>query len=735
MRWNIVGLIFRREMLDQLRDRRTLFMIVVLPMLLYPIGGIGLTRFVSTNLPRKHTVGIVGLDQLPAFPTATGVAALGQSNPFGGAAVALLARQSFPPLLVESEPGRYRLLAYGAEVVAEAAALDVVAVAGQPEADELLKGGHIDLVLQVEGAFTDRLARGGQGQIHVQGRLDNRSRTANGKVTNVLVFYREALKEPRLFRHGLAPGFDLTLTIDDPERTRPATDRLHNDLSRLLAQVFPFVLVMWSLAGALYPAVDLCAGEKERGTMETLLISPVSREEIVWGKFLTIWVFSAVTAFLNLVSMGLTTWYFGTQLAQNPFRLSVLFWGAVLLLPLAAFFSAISLAVGVYARSSKEGQYYLMPLFLITMPLIFLTLAPGVELNAFYSMVPVTGIALLLRALLQEGTPWLYLATYFIPVLAPMAIYSWLALRWAIEQFQREEVLFREAEQFDLRLWVRHLFRDKEALPGAGMALFCFAVVLVLKLLGQTLPVRLAPPVHVTILYLAGVLTPTLMIAVLLTRAPLAGLALRRCSLGDLLLGLVLGILLVVPGVLTAHFIVENVLGLKDRLRDYLGAHPGSVPGANDLGPLLVMSGLMLLVSVCEEVMFRGFILTGLARRFTPWGALFLSSFLFALFPLNVYQVIPHFLLGLLLGLLAQRTGSLLPAIAFHAAYNTLVGVGLVAGPRLFPEVFAYLVTPTGVPWTGWLIGALCLLSVLALLPLLLRRSSASTSAELPSRL
>ncbi len=102
---------------------------------------------------------------------------------------------------------------------------------------------------------------------------------------------------------------------------------------------------------------------------------------------------------------------------------------SLLLLPLSAFFSAMCLSVGVYARSSKEGQYYLMPLFLLTMPLVFLTLAPGVELNHFYSMVPVTGVALLLQSLIKSGgsagTQWMY----FVPVLAPMVIYSWLAAR------------------------------------------------------------------------------------------------------------------------------------------------------------------------------------------------------------------------------------------------------------------------------------------------------------------
>ena len=80
---------------------------------------------------------------------------------------------------------------------------------------------------------------------------------------------------------------------------------------------------LWSLAGALYPAIDVCAGEKERGTMETLLISPASREEIVWGKFLTIWVFSAATALLNLFSMGVTMMQFA-KIAE--FRPASLFW-------------------------------------------------------------------------------------------------------------------------------------------------------------------------------------------------------------------------------------------------------------------------------------------------------------------------------------------------------------------------------------------------------------------------
>src|SRR5213079_491099 len=112
----------------------------------------------------------------------------------------------------------------------------------------------------------------------------------------------------RLARKGLDAQFDDPFDIEEPPAPQPTESILD-----MVVRLFPFMLVMWSLAGALYPAVDLCAGEKERGTMETLLITPAGREEIVLGKFLTIWVFSAATALLNLASMALTTWTFGSQ--------------------------------------------------------------------------------------------------------------------------------------------------------------------------------------------------------------------------------------------------------------------------------------------------------------------------------------------------------------------------------------------------------------------------------------
>ena len=157
------------------------------------------------------------------------------------------------------------------------------------------------------GSLTDRrilhvitdLNDGGYPCLYVLARQDDRSQLTRARVAQVLAVWKEHVKQVHFVRQGLPPHFDDPFALRDPGQVAAPPSRPAEALIDLLVRVFPFVLVMWSLAGALYPAVDLCAGEKERGTMETLLISPVSREEIVYGKFLAIWVFSAATALLR----------------------------------------------------------------------------------------------------------------------------------------------------------------------------------------------------------------------------------------------------------------------------------------------------------------------------------------------------------------------------------------------------------------------------------------------------
>ncbi|MFO0880419.1 MAG: ABC transporter permease subunit/CPBP intramembrane protease [Gemmataceae bacterium] len=745
MRWSIIRLIWLRELRDQLRDRRTVFMIAVLPILLYPVAGFGVMQLALGFLAQKSVVGLVGGDQLVPWsvaPTtltaaeATAWLALPQAvpgAPLGGVATvagsAALAQGQVDPRQVALAaswlawtPGRFDRLtaALGFQLAApareypalvenrddrlvfRATYLDGSPLSGpllirriegriDPDADgetaaaeyrTWLDDRRVDVLLLVPEGLQQALREGRQPTLHMISRpRDDTSRLVHARLSGVLGRWRRELRDVRLARLGLPADFDQVVRVSDPARARAPAQQDEENLANVLVRVFPFVLVLWSLAGALYPAVDLCAGEKERGTMETLLISPASREEIVWGKFLTIWLFSGATAFLNLLSMALTTSQLGAMQTGGP-RLGPLFWGGLLLLPLSAFFSALCLAVGAYARSSKEGQYYLMPLFLLTMPLIFLTLAPGVELNPFYSMVPVTGVALLLQRLVAAEGPDRSLWFYFLPVLAPMVIYSWLALRWAIGQFQREEVLFREAERLDLGLWLRRLLRDKEALPSVGEAFFCFGIILGLRWLSFGLGGHLPLLIRTGIGQLAFVATPPLIMALLLTTQPVRGLGLIRPPWWAWPAAAMLSMLLLLPLAELTLVILQQFPGLRAllELNHPLTRELQSLARGGGDSPVAYLLVLAVLPALCEELAFRGFILQGLLRGFRPGTAILLSAFLFAVHQMNVFQFAPHFLFGVILGVLVVRTGSVLPAMLFHLIYNTL----LLTLPTLF---------------------------------------------------
>src|SRR5262249_11095646 len=280
---------------------------------------------------------------------------------------------------------------------------------------QMIHPGGVSAVMRIPPDVAERLLRDGDVKIPITyNSVDEPSQITYLRLREMLARWKERIVQVRLQRDRKSEDYAEPVRVVAQGVATPSEVG-----GSVWSRLFPFLLVIMALTGAFYPAVDLCAGEKERGTMETLLISPASRSEIVVGKFLTIMLASVLTAVLNLVSMGLTGLRMAQQvgtLAGTPGRRAGLaaaglaaptlhgaLWMLILLIPLAAFFGAICLALAVLARSMKEGQYYMTPLYLISMPLIFLSLAPEIELDLFYSLVPITGVALLLRALILGG--------------------------------------------------------------------------------------------------------------------------------------------------------------------------------------------------------------------------------------------------------------------------------------------------------------------------------------------
>jgi sodium transport system permease protein len=349
-------------------------------------------------------------------------------------------------------------------------------------------------------------------------------------------------------------------------------------------------------------------------------------------------------------------------------------WALLLLLPLAAFFSALGIALAAFARSTKEGQYYLTPLFLVTMPLVLVTVAPGIELNGFNSVIPITGAALLLKTLIQ-GQYDLALQ-FFVPVILPTILYAVLALRWAIDQFSREEVLFREAERLDLVLWARHLFRDKDPFPSAAESVFCFCLMILLVwfLGGFLSPApdadeaarRVGFQRSLIVMQVAFVATPPIIMALMLTTSVRKTLLLCRPRWNYIALAVLLAFALHPIMVELTQYIHRGLTQPKwitDQIRQLLGS------GQSIWWQIALVA---LLPAVCEEIAFRGFILSGLMRRMSPGTAIVVSAFLFGFFHINPQQLLPATILGCVLGLVATRSGSLLPGILFHVTNNSL---------------------------------------------------------------
>ena len=705
MRWSNVWVIFRREVRDQVRDRRTLFMILVLPILLYPTLGLGLAQLSVAFEQKARTVVVVGAEGLPSSPPLL--------NP---------ARDRFDPgLFVQSE---------------EAGRLHVEAQpANAPWSDpatrrEALRGRYADAVVLVPPGLRESLERDKTAEFEVAyDTSDERGGQTYSRVREVLETWGATIVRGRLDRDKKPLGYTRPVRVRIEGIAQAAAKGKEPPGPSVWARLFPFLLVMMSLTGAFYPAIDLCAGEKERGTMETLLISPASRPEIVAGKFLTVLLASMATAFLNLLSMGLTGLQLSRQLSglsragahavaggpviQAP-SLEAAFWMVVLLVPLATFFSAVSLALAVLARSMKEGQYYMTPLYLVAMPLVFLTLMPGVELDLFTSLVPVTGASLLLRTLMQGDYSAARL--FFLPVLLPILAYTWIALRWAVAQFQREDILFREAERFDLLAWVRHLLTRKPPTPAPTGALLCFTLMLTTAwFLFPALTVT--GPWGMAVGQMTFILGPPLVLALLFTSRP--GLTLRLALPRTRYLVLALGLALAInPLVAELRVWVEHIFPVPEQVKRLLEEMVAKIP---DLWTGLLL--LALIPAVCEEVAFRGYILSALERGHPTRSAILLSAILFGFMHVLISlfaQLFNATLLGIVLGWLAVRSRSLLPGIVFHFLNNGLaVAIGVLIGdPRRGPLVSALVRSPSQglyhYPWVA--LGAVASAVLLAVL-------------------
>jgi len=711
MTWSNVKLILFREVRDQSRDRRTLFVIAILPMLLYPLlwmSFLQVAQFIEKKPSKVLVVGARNLTGLP--PLAESRRSAGE---VAGSPVGLRPdyADSTPPLdlhYASDEPHR------GAPTT------------GNPRADarRAVERGDYDAAIYFPPDFADQMdafrqAVGERRQpaerkspsdepvAHdspqppdvprpevFHSSATEKSQIAFARVRVALNQWSREIVRQKLIEVGLPTAAERPFDV----RSDDVAEGTGRRGTAMWSKVLPVLLLLWAMTGAFYPAVDLCAGEKERGTLETLLCSPAERSEIVVGKLLTVMLFSMATAVWNLVMMGVSGWLLLAQLPQfGPPPASSAVWLAIVLVPVSAMFSALALALAAFARSTKEGQYYFLPLLLVTMPLVVLPMAPGVELNLGNSLIPVTGVVLLLRSML-EGSFWQVWPLVF-PVAAVTLVCCVLAIRWAVEQFNSEAVLFREGERLDVGAWLRRLFHDRQPTPTVAAAVSCGVGILLIRYfvsLAVRTPVGFSDTVVIVLVtQLAVIATPALLMTVMLTSSPRQTLLLRAPR-PSALVGAATLALALHPLVAVLQHVVARLYPISDEMEELLARMFDGCPSVWHM--LLVVA---VVPAICEELAFRGFILSGLRHLGHRWRAIVYTALLFGLTHAIVQQQIVAFLVGVVIGLVALQTGSIWPCILFHAIHNALGVVVSQLSEWITPEVLerfpglAVLVSPT----------------------------------------
>lgn len=695
-RWTAVSLIYLREMRDQLRDRRTLFTIIVLPMLLYPVVGMLLLQIAQFTRNAPTTVCVIGVEHvtqsIPAYAQRSreGIPPLlqpvGQSGdtalPSRTASSGDAATQAFhfhdqwggPDAHVELfglrrdgilGPSSNDSLTQSPRVTTPS--IDLV----RSVAQQWVREGRYHCVVCIGGPLGD--ADAGKPVELVYNVASDQSTVARDRVAAVLNAWRGSWVRDRLDGAGvdlaLLDPFDIQSVDIAPAKTREAA---------FWSKLLPFIMLIWAMTGAFYPAIDLVAGEKERGTLETLLCSPALRTEIVWGKLGAVTSFSMMTALLNACSMLVTSSFVFHQMGIGPGGSAVgspplapMLWLLVALFPLSALFSALALAVAAMARSSKEGQYYLMPLMMLTLPLVLLPMLPGTTLSLGTSLIPVTGMFLLVRSLV-EGNLWE--ALFYVPIVAAVTgLCLSLAVRWARQQFESESVLFGDGDQWELSAWVRHLWRDRELAATPSVAYGCGLIVLVALFFGKLavteLPSSFAALAQLVILPQLGlILAPTLLMATMMTTSLRTSLRLHLPDWRVWPLAVLLCLSLHPLYVQLAGWI-SAMYPLSDEAAAAMKPFANQIAAAPWLSVIFLMAAVP---AVCEELTFRGFIFGGLVRGNSPLRAVLVTAIMFGVSHGVLQQSLSATVIGVLLGWVALRTGSVLPCILIHFGINSL---------------------------------------------------------------
>ncbi|EHR39421.1 MULTISPECIES: ABC transporter permease [Alishewanella] len=397
--------VYLKELTELMRDRKTLIFVILLPIFIFPVifgvMGLVLSSTTAKAMQEQHKYVIVNGDQAPEF------------------AEALFYHKNFKR--VEST------LTAPEELIAA------------------IRAGEFAVAVVIPDDFQAKQSAVEQSQWQLiynqSSQLDFMSRYFNELLEN----YTGQLQRQSLSALGVDP-VKLTAILKPVSVQKVDTADKRENIGEKFGALIAYILIPLCLLGASYPAIDMGAGEKERGTLETLLICPVSRSAIVLGKFLTVLTTGLAGALITVASFGIWGAVIGSfagfavvQEAMGAIATVELLLIFLMIVPTSAIFASLLLAISIYAKTFKEAQNYMSPLSILMFVPLAAAMMPGVELTTKTAMIPVMNVALAIKELIKGTADGSMIALIFGATVALAAALIAFCVHW----FQQEKVLFR----------------------------------------------------------------------------------------------------------------------------------------------------------------------------------------------------------------------------------------------------------------------------------------------------
>ena len=396
MGWLIILI---KELTDMIRDRRTMFMMVVMPLVVIPLLAITAIKLTQSQIEK-------------AKDKELRVAVIGETA----------APELFKRLSKEEN-------------------FFLVTMTNADSARAMTAEQTLDGVVIIPQDFSEFVEGDKQATIRLIFKSSESLNVARRRIEAIIDQYDREIVNERIGRLQLDETLFDAIAIER-EDVASTEEKFAENAGGFL----PYIFIIFGFMGSIYPALDLGAGEKERGTLETILSSPASRFDIVMGKFLVVLLFSIATAFLAMLGVLIMVYQFLPTIETNitqtvmdmlgPRRIFIIM---SMVLPVSAFFAAVALAISIFARSFKEAQSMMAPLNIIIILPAMVGMLPGFKLSAVTAAIPILNLSLATKAILGGSADPILIAEVYLSLffLAGVSIYG--CAKW----FNREETLFR----------------------------------------------------------------------------------------------------------------------------------------------------------------------------------------------------------------------------------------------------------------------------------------------------